>query len=248
MPMVASGGYYMQRNYPADVAAKERRPDRGRTGREARGTARRLRRDRPAGRRPHRRREEGVPGGGAGAGAHRHANLHAQRVPGPRQADAGADGHRAQAARAVLARRPGPGANVAIGHVCCLDDPKAEIAIEIARRGVFVGFDRVTIPDHPRTRGKKMTTILAFPWRPALPRSAPACRRTSRSPRGPEEERRRRPGPGRHRFCANAGEGGNAGSDVEDDPERQSAPVSCVRALRVVRGIELSMPVFTGSP
>lgn len=34
---------------------------------------------------------------------------------------------------------------MAIGHVCCLDDPQAEIAAEIARRGAFVGFDRVTL-------------------------------------------------------------------------------------------------------
>jgi phosphotriesterase-related protein len=34
---------------------------------------------------------------------------------------------------------------VAIGHMCCLDDPKAEIGIQIAKRGAFVGFDRVTI-------------------------------------------------------------------------------------------------------
>jgi phosphotriesterase-related protein len=35
--------------------------------------------------------------------------------------------------------------HVAIGHVCCLDDPKAEIARKIAKRGAYVGFDRVTI-------------------------------------------------------------------------------------------------------
>jgi phosphotriesterase-related protein len=34
---------------------------------------------------------------------------------------------------------------VAVGHVCCLDDPKARVAIELARRGAFVGFDRVTL-------------------------------------------------------------------------------------------------------
>jgi phosphotriesterase-related protein len=39
--------------------------------------------------------------------------------------------------------------NIAIGHVCCLDDPKAEIAIAIARRGAFVGFDRVTLATMP---------------------------------------------------------------------------------------------------
>jgi phosphotriesterase-related protein len=39
--------------------------------------------------------------------------------------------------------------NVAIGHVCCLDDPKAEIAVRLAKRGVFVGFDRATLPTIP---------------------------------------------------------------------------------------------------
>jgi phosphotriesterase-related protein len=39
--------------------------------------------------------------------------------------------------------------HVAIGHVCCLDDVKADIPKQLARRGVFVGFDRVTIPIVP---------------------------------------------------------------------------------------------------
>jgi phosphotriesterase-related protein len=43
---------------------------------------------------------------------------------------------------------------VAIGHMCCLDDPKAEIGIQLAKRGAFVGFDRVgiqqIIPDSSR--------------------------------------------------------------------------------------------------
>ena len=51
--------------------------------------------------------------------------------------------------------------HLAIGHVCCLDDPKAEIAQQLATRGVFVGFDRVginaIIPDE-----KRVTMILAF--------------------------------------------------------------------------------------
>lgn len=49
---------------------------------------------------------------------------------------------------------------VAIGHTCCLDDPKAEIIIEIAKRGAFVGFDRVTgglVPDD-----NKVVMVLAF--------------------------------------------------------------------------------------
>jgi phosphotriesterase-related protein len=35
---------------------------------------------------------------------------------------------------------------VAIGHVCCLDDPKADIIKQLAKRGAFVGFDRLA--DH----------------------------------------------------------------------------------------------------
>jgi phosphotriesterase-related protein len=50
--------------------------------------------------------------------------------------------------------------HVAIGHVCCLDDPKAEIATELARRGAFVGFDRVTIPIVPDAQ--KAATIMAM--------------------------------------------------------------------------------------
>ncbi|HYL37892.1 MAG TPA: hypothetical protein VEV17_18395 [Bryobacteraceae bacterium] len=50
--------------------------------------------------------------------------------------------------------------HVAIGHTCCLDDPKAEIIKQVAKRGAFVGFDRVTgglVPDD-----KKVTMVLAF--------------------------------------------------------------------------------------
>ncbi len=49
---------------------------------------------------------------------------------------------------------------IAIGHTCCLDDPKAEVIIAIAKRGAFVGFDRVTgglVPDD-----KKVVMVLAF--------------------------------------------------------------------------------------
>jgi phosphotriesterase-related protein len=50
--------------------------------------------------------------------------------------------------------------HVAIGHVCCLDDVKADIPKQLAKRGVFVGFDRVTIPIV--SDAQKVTTILAF--------------------------------------------------------------------------------------
>ena len=47
-----------------------------------------------------------------------------------------------------------------IGHACCLDDPSASVLIEIAARGAFVGFDRVTggwVRDP-----QKVETIMAF--------------------------------------------------------------------------------------
>lgn len=45
----------------------------------------------------------------------------------------------------VLEKAGARPASLAIGHVCCLHDPKAEVAIAVARRGAFVGFDRVTL-------------------------------------------------------------------------------------------------------
>jgi phosphotriesterase-related protein len=49
---------------------------------------------------------------------------------------------------------------IAIGHTCCLDDPGADIIKQIAKRGAFVGFDRVTggmVPDD-----KKVIMVQAF--------------------------------------------------------------------------------------
>jgi phosphotriesterase-related protein len=34
---------------------------------------------------------------------------------------------------------------VALGHMCCLDDAEATVAQQVAKRGAFVGFDRVTL-------------------------------------------------------------------------------------------------------
>ena len=50
--------------------------------------------------------------------------------------------------------------HIAIGHSCCLDDPAADVIKQLAKRGSFVGFDRVTggaVPDD-----KKVRMILAF--------------------------------------------------------------------------------------
>jgi predicted metal-dependent phosphotriesterase family hydrolase len=52
-------------------------------------------------------------------------------------------------------------AHVAIGHVCCLDDPKADVMKQIARRGAFVGFDRLTYIQFVSDE-KKVTMLLAM--------------------------------------------------------------------------------------
>src|SRR5690606_12931177 len=61
----------------------------------------------------------------------------------------------------ILERAGANPAKLAIGHVCCLDDPAVEIASEIARRGAYVAFDRVTLnalmPDADR-----VTMVMAF--------------------------------------------------------------------------------------
>jgi len=49
---------------------------------------------------------------------------------------------------------------IAIGHVCCLDQPSADIAKQLAKRGVFVGFDRVTIPIVPDS--ERVVMIMAM--------------------------------------------------------------------------------------
>jgi predicted metal-dependent phosphotriesterase family hydrolase len=56
----------------------------------------------------------------------------------------------------------GDPAHIAIGHVCCLDDPRAEIAIQLAKRGAFVGFDRATSPNPRIVDAQKATTIMAM--------------------------------------------------------------------------------------
>jgi phosphotriesterase-related protein len=50
--------------------------------------------------------------------------------------------------------------HIAIGHMCCLDDHAVEISRKIAKRGAFVGIDRVTggfVPDE-----KKIALLLAL--------------------------------------------------------------------------------------
>jgi phosphotriesterase-related protein len=51
---------------------------------------------------------------------------------------------------------------VTLGHLCCLSDPKAEIAQRVARRGAFVAFDRLTRQQQWISDDQRVRMILAF--------------------------------------------------------------------------------------
>jgi phosphotriesterase-related protein len=52
--------------------------------------------------------------------------------------------------------------HVVIGHTCCLDEPDVTIIKEIAKRGAFVGFDRVTTVQQIVPDDKKVAMVVAF--------------------------------------------------------------------------------------
>lgn len=154
MPIVASGGYYMQRTYPEAIASmqadqiadgivadaiRERHGAFGEIGQQDGELTADERKVHEAVALAHVR--TGIP-----VFTHNAYSIRREDVPpgaGLRQLDiyeeAGADL-----------------GSVAIGHMCCLDDPEAEVFSEIARRGAYVGFDRVTLnftmPDENRVR------------------------------------------------------------------------------------------------
>jgi phosphotriesterase-related protein len=161
IPIVASGGYYMQRNYPPEIAAKS-----------ADQIADDLVRDAKA-QRLGAYGEIGQQGGvltdderkvfTAVAKAHvrtglpiftHNPYLGAREVNPPIPMDA------ALKQLDLLEAAGADVRHVAIGHVCCLADTTAAIPKQLAKRGVFVGFDRVTIPIVPDAQ--KVSTILAF--------------------------------------------------------------------------------------
>src|SRR5947209_6605104 len=51
---------------------------------------------------------------------------------------------------------------IAIGHTCCLNDPQATIIKGVAKRGAFVGFDRVTTVQQIMPDDQKVAMALAF--------------------------------------------------------------------------------------
>jgi phosphotriesterase-related protein len=160
--IVASGGFYMQRNYPAEISAK---------------TADQIADDLVADARASRFGAFGEIGqqGGVLTDDERKvftavAKAQARTgIPifthnaytGVRVVDVPVPMDAALKQLDLLEAAGADRRHLAIGHICCLDDPNVATAKALARRGVFVGFDRVTInaiiPDE-----KRIAMILAF--------------------------------------------------------------------------------------
>jgi phosphotriesterase-related protein len=141
--VVASGGYYMQRAYPPEIATKSADQIADDIVAEAR-----------------RERFGAIGEIGQEGGVLTDDEQKVFAAVGKAQARTGLPvfTHNAYSLRATNVPREGAlrqldillanGADpskVCIGHVCCLDDPDAEIASAIAQRGAYVGFDRVTL-------------------------------------------------------------------------------------------------------
>jgi predicted metal-dependent phosphotriesterase family hydrolase len=158
LPIVASGGYYMERVYPPDLATKNEDQIAEELARQA--TANRFGAFGEIGENPdapmsplERKVFRAI------GKAHVRTNLpiftHNAYGTGPNvPANAGLVQLDVLESAGVRPQR------IAVGHTCCLDDPKADIIKQIAKRGAFVGFDRVTggrVPDD-----KKVIMVLAF--------------------------------------------------------------------------------------
>jgi phosphotriesterase-related protein len=161
MPVVASGGYYMQRSYPPELASRSAEQLADELAREA------------VTERFGAFGEIGQQGGVMTADERKvfEAVGKAQAMTGlpifTHNAYLGTRPGAAQVPRDaalrqldVLEKAGANPAHVAIGHVCCLDDAKGEMAIALARRGAYVGFDRVTLQLVPDAQ--KAATILAM--------------------------------------------------------------------------------------
>jgi phosphotriesterase-related protein len=157
LPVVASGGFYMRRVYPPDIAtrsveqiadelARETIAHRfgayGEIGQQSGELTAGERKVFQAVGRAHVR--TGVP-------IFTH-NAYMGRRPVPQEA--------ALRQIDVLESAGVEPRSMAIGHVCCLDDPKADIPIQIAQRGAFVGFDRVTLEVLPDA--DRVAMVMAF--------------------------------------------------------------------------------------
>jgi phosphotriesterase-related protein len=144
--IVASGGYYMQRTYPADIATKSVEQIADELTREA--TQQHLGAFGEIGQQGGllTADEKKVFQAVAKAQVRTHLPIFTHNAyTGTRQVETPVPMDAALKQLDVLEAAGAKPQHIAIGHVCCLDDPKATIAQRIAQRGAFVGFDRVTI-------------------------------------------------------------------------------------------------------
>lgn len=161
LPIVASGGYYMQRTYPAGL-------ERQTADEIAEGLVAEARRDRLGA-----FGEIGQQGGAltptetrvlqAVAKAQQRTGLPVfthNPYLGTRPGAADIPKEAALRQLDVLEAAGAVPSGVAIGHVCCHHDPKAGVAIAVARRGAFVGFDRVTLTLVPDA--EKVVAVMAL--------------------------------------------------------------------------------------
>lgn len=161
MPIVASGGYYMQRTYPPEIAGRSAAQIADELAREA--AEQRLGAFGEIGQQSGVLTDDEKKVFEAVARAHARTGLpifthNAYTGTRPTQNPVPPDAALRQLD--VLEDAGAKPEHIAIGHVCCLDDPKAEIAKQIAKRGAFVGFDRVTIPIVPDA--ERVTMIMAM--------------------------------------------------------------------------------------
>jgi len=153
--IVASGGYYMERNYPPEIASKNEDQIAEELAQEAK--ANRYGAFGEIGENPNAPMSETEQKVFRAVGkAHLRTNLpiftHNAYGTGPNvPREAGL--HQLDVFEAVGVKPQ----RVVIGHTCCLDDPEADIIKQIAKRGAWVGFDRMNtveqfVPDEKRVK------------------------------------------------------------------------------------------------
>jgi phosphotriesterase-related protein len=153
--IVASGGYYMERNYPPELAGKSEDQIAEDLAKEA--AANRYGAFGEIGENPNAPMSDAEQKVFRAIGkAHLRTNLpiftHNAYGTGPNvPKDAGL--HQLDVLESVGVKPN----RVVIGHTCCLDDPEAEIIKQIAKRGAWVGFDRMNtveqfVPDEKRVK------------------------------------------------------------------------------------------------
>ena len=155
MNIVASGGYYMERSYPPGIASKPEDQIAEELAQEAR--INRFGALGEIGENPNAAMSETEQKVFRAVGkAHLRTNLpiftHNAYGTGPNvPKDAGL--HQLDVLESVGVKPE----RIAIGHTCCLDDPDAEVIKQIAKRGAWVGFDRMNtterlVPDDKRVK------------------------------------------------------------------------------------------------